>query len=122
MAHLFKKSGESEQEKIETARDEVEEIAKGRLQRGLHDTIQQARAWTYRNRPDLTQVLYGAPLPQPEQPEPVTKSDAEQAADMILEKAAVLRDKVPGLSRADAILEAARQHPEITQRWIDGGA
>lgn len=119
-AKLYK-DNDDKTEKIEKARNEVEEVAKGRLQRGLHDTIQQARAWTYRHRPDLTRVLDGAPLPQQEPTEPVTKSDGEKAADTLLEKAAVLRDKLPGLSRADAILEAARRHPELTERWVNGG-
>ena len=119
MANLYTKdNGDGGRERIEKARNEVEELARDRLARGVDKSMAEARVAVYKARPDLTEVLWNAPIPEPEpEPEPVTKRRSVEAE--VLEKAEIERDKTPGLSLAEAAIRVLRNDRDLARRYLD---
>lgn len=115
---VFKDDGGDEMERIEKARDEVEELARERVQKGIDETVQQARVAVYRNNPTLVDQLLGAPPPEPEQ-KPESSPARREVESEVLSAAAILADKTPGLSLTEAALRVLRTDSALAARYFD---
>lgn len=115
---VFKDDGDDGREKIRKARETVEKKARERLEKGLEDTIQQAKVAIYKNNPGLVDELLGAPPPEPDEREPESSPARREVESEVMERAAILVDKTPGLTMAQAAIRVLQRDEQLAEKYL----